>query len=84
MIVAKSIARVDRHRPIEVTNQVHPEATVRQFCPFLWLTGGKQRNSQIDGDNLLVLEGLDGVDRDGAVFQPPWLGCSGAGWLDLR
>ena len=40
MIVAKIIARVDRRQPVEVTNQVRLEATVRRFCPFLWLTGG--------------------------------------------
>ena len=77
MIVAKIITRVDRRRPIEVTDQVRPEATVRKFCPFLWLTGGEGRNNQIDGDNSLVPEGLNGVGHHGAVFRPPWLGCSG-------
>ena len=71
------VARVDRRRPVKVTDQVRPEATMRRFCPFLWLTGGKGRNNQINGDNLLVLEGLDGVGQHGAVFRPPWLRCSG-------
>ena len=40
------VARVDWRRPVEVTDQVRPEATVRRFCPFLWLTGGEGRNNQ--------------------------------------
>ena len=74
MIVAKIIARQDQRRPVEVTDQVRPEATVRRFCLFLWLTGGEGCNNQINGDNLLVPEGLNGVGQHGAVFRPPWLG----------
>ena len=81
MIVAKIIARVDRRRPIEVTDLVRPEAAVRRFRPFLWLAGGEGRNNQIDGDNSPILEGLGGAGQHGAVFRSPWLRCSGlVGW----